>query len=120
MWRAVQAMRIVDAYLKVAQSSTEGKMRLMAIHFNRFILHLVFQRLGPFDGSDTEWNKAIESIGKVTEDVLNKATDAVVKLYPGAYVGSLFKNAKKSKAIAAEVNKPNTQHTGDLFDGIKS
>jgi hypothetical protein len=121
MWRAVQVLRLVDACLRILQSSVEGKMRLIAIHFNRLILHLVFVRIRPLDAPDSPWQNATAQIAIFTKDILEKTTNAVVQLYPAAYPGSLFKNAAKSKAIAGEVNKPSASpvpQSGDLFENI--
>jgi hypothetical protein len=45
LWRAVQVMRVVDTNLKAYQTTYEGRARLIAIHGNRFILHLVFKEV---------------------------------------------------------------------------
>ena len=113
MWRAVHITRVVDNCLKDMQLSTEGKMRLIAIHFNRFILHLVFRNIGRLDMPDDEWHKLdLDTINRATKDILQKTTDTVVELYPTAYPGSLFKNATKSKSIAVKVNTPPENRKG--------
>ena len=117
MWRAVQVLRQVDLYLKDIQVSSEGKIRLIAIHFNRLILHLVFSRLCALDTAESEWLKATGRLQSITKEVLQRTTDAVVKLYPAAYPGSLFKNATKSKSISEAVNsEPPVPQTGKLFE----
>ncbi len=45
MWRAVTILRHVDSVLKEQQVNKSGKEQLIAIHGNRFVLHIVFQRL---------------------------------------------------------------------------
>jgi len=49
-WRSVEAMRLVDEALK-KQASREGKDRLIAVHGNRFVLHLVFRSLGDYESA---------------------------------------------------------------------
>jgi hypothetical protein len=53
MWRSVEVMRLVDEELK-RQASREGKDRLIAVHGNRFVLHLVFWSLGNYESASPE------------------------------------------------------------------
>ena len=117
VWRAVQVLRIVDGALKEFQASAEGKAKLVAIHFNRMILHLTFRAIGPLDGPEEQWPGVRDQVEAITSELVLKITNAIEALYPVAYIGSLFKNATKSKQIVATVIKPaETQQTGVLFE----
>lgn len=116
MWRAVQVLRIVDGALKEYQSSAVGKTKLIAIHFNRLILHLTFREIGPLDGPDEQWPGVRAGVGAIANEFVLKITNAIESLYPVAYIGSLFKNATKSKQIAAAaMESPNELQNGALF-----
>jgi len=103
LWRAVEVLRRVDAFLKDAQSEKDGKDRLIAIHGNRLLLHLVFVALGSgvfeVDSAESE----IAKIPQIASDALSRMTSEIMKHYAGAYPASLFKNITKCKAIAAAV-----------------
>ena len=45
LWRAVTILRLCEAKLKTEQQEKTGKEQLIAIHGNRFVLHVVFHRL---------------------------------------------------------------------------
>ena len=49
----MEVMRLVDEALK-RKASFEGKDRLIAVHGNRFVLHLVFQSLGNYDSASPQ------------------------------------------------------------------
>ncbi len=103
LWRAVEVLRKVDTFLREAQSRTDGKDRLIAIHGNRLLLHLVFMALKPtvFDAEDADQEMA--RIPLIATGSLSKLTAEIMKNYASAYPASLFKNVTKCKAIAGTV-----------------
>jgi hypothetical protein len=95
--------RSVDALLKAERKKREGKEKLCAIHFNRVILYLVFRGLSPtiFEAEKTEAD--MKRIPALVADYLDKVTGEITKNYPLSYVGNVFKNISKCKAIVAAV-----------------
>jgi AIPR protein len=104
MWMAVEVLRFVDVTLKAIQALTDGKERLVAIHGNRLILHLVFRALGESaiaDGSsDADFGTKIPQL---TTEAFQKLFAEVEKSYSSSYPASLFKNVKKCKEIVAAI-----------------
>ncbi len=104
MWRAVAILRHVDVVLKKEQIEKSGKEQLIAIHGNRFVLHIVFEGLadaGALDLPDNHQRKQ-----KVTELVISSlaATIAnVLEHYATAYPANLFKNASKCRDLKTRV-----------------
>jgi hypothetical protein len=84
-------------------ATEEGKERLVAIHGNRMLLHLVFKALGTdvfeVDNADGEMAK----IPKIAEDSLIALTAQILVNYSSSYPGQLFKNVSKCKLIAAAI-----------------
>lgn len=103
LWRAVDVLRRVDTFLKGAAASKDGKERLVAIHGNRLLLHLVFKALGNnvFDGDGAEAEMA--RIPVVAEERLSAITAEILLNYSGSYPGQLFKNITKCKQIVIAV-----------------
>jgi hypothetical protein len=103
MWRSVEVMRAVDEALK-RQANLEGKDRLIAVHGNRFILHLVFRSLGNYESADSQdFEETKERIPALTLEALAKVTAAKEKQAASSYPANFFKNATKSKELEAAI-----------------
>lgn len=103
MWRSVEVMRLVDETLK-KQASREGKDRLIAVHGNRFVLHLVFRALENYDSANTrDFNTLRKRIPELTLDALAKVTAAKEKHAASSYPPNFFKNATKCKELEATI-----------------
>jgi hypothetical protein len=104
MWFAVQILRDVEKALKLIQATTDGKERLIAIHGNRLILHLVFRSLGEAALQGDIMDPAIEAqISALTKGSYERVMAEVSHSYSSAYPASLFKNVTKCRAIANAV-----------------
>ena len=104
MWRAVTILRLVDSVLKEQQMDKSGKEQLIAIHGNRFVLHIVFQRLEDAEASrpgDDEQRKQ-QITGLVISSLAATITN-VLEHYSTAYPANLFKNASKCRDLKARV-----------------
>ena len=77
--------RHVEQFLRSAHPDMEGKEKLIAIHGNRLLLHLVFSKLGhSFLESEVD---GISTVGDLSKDMLGKLTAAVTKHFSAAYPG---------------------------------
>ena len=99
LWHAVTVLRIVDTELKSEQQLRSGKEQLIAIHGNRFVLHLVFQKLLN-ESVDNGTPVAEARIRELTNEMLVGTICDVLNRYPTAYPANLFKNASKCRDLA--------------------
>lgn len=101
LWRQVLILRAIEERLSSFRSERDGRKRLLAVHGNRFIAHLVMQRLPAVtvdgDGSLEKSERAI--VRKTTRAVYNTVLSLANKYYGDAYLGSLFKNGSKCKLL---------------------
>lgn len=97
LWDAVVVLRSVDAELRREQQNRTGKEQLIAIHGNRFILHLVFRCLREYAASLVG---AHPEISNLVRGMLSETIRSVAELYPAAYPASLFKNQSKCRELA--------------------
>lgn len=97
LWRSVQVLRLVDAVLRGEQKKREGKERLIAVHGNRFILHVVFRRIetNQFDDPALDFEKVRTSISELTPLILDQVTKTAMAQFPTAYPSNLFKKRKQ-------------------------
>src|SRR5665213_2654422 len=103
LWRAVLVMRKADATLKTLQASMEGKPRLIAIHGNRFILHLVFKEIGESILIDSSIDVDEAIIPSRVTEALSDTIASANELFPSAYPSNLFKNATKCKVLEGNI-----------------
>ena len=103
LWRAVEIMRVVGETLR-EQANLEGKDRLIAVHGNRFILHLVFRALNKFDSvPQDEFEKMKKRIPEIALEMLASTTAEKETQAKGSYPASVFKNASKCKGLAEAI-----------------
>jgi hypothetical protein len=104
LWRAVEVLRKVDAFLKVEQKKREGKERLIAVHGNRVLLYLIFRAL-PSDVLEQDSADAeMARIPGLAEDRFVSLVKEVLTKHPASsYVGNIFKNTTKCTAIVTAI-----------------
>jgi hypothetical protein len=90
----------VEVALATEQQSRSGKEQLIAIHGNRFVLHLVFQKLQREAANSAA---AENQIRDLVREMLNGTIRNVLEHYPSAYPASLFKNATKCRDLARRI-----------------
>jgi hypothetical protein len=106
LWEAVTVLRTAEAALTSEQQRRNGKEQLIAIHGNRFVLHLVFQQLQ----QDSANNNAALDLENHIREMIKRMLDGTIRNvldhYPTAYPASLFKNATKCRDLAKRILAP--------------
>ncbi len=117
MWRAVVVSRAVARALEGADYSQIERGDQIAVHGNRFILHLVFQ-----DHAMRRYKERTLSEVELTENAtaaadraFRKVAQAVKEKYAGEYLQPLFKNIEKCKGLFHRAPQPQED---DLFKGL--
>jgi hypothetical protein len=108
LWRGVQIARQVENELGALRTSADGRGRLLAVHGNRFITHLV---LGSLPKAFLEDQQALSpervtEVRHLTKSVFETVLASLNRLYPDAYFGSLFKSAAKCQHVKADFAVP--------------
>jgi len=101
VWRAVQIVRQVEAELTQIRTSAQGRERLLTIHGNRFISHLVFQCLPKevLEAHQAIDAAAIRLARSLTISIFQQILQLLDAHYPDAYLANLFKNSGKCQHI---------------------
>ncbi len=104
MWHAVNVLRICERQLRKEQEIAGGKEKLIAIHGNRFVLHMVFHILrAKWPNSLPDPSEFSNLIMGATHDSLLATVQKASQHYSGAYPASLFKNASKCRELKESV-----------------
>lgn len=94
MYNGVQVLRSVDFYIKQNEPTETGRKRLVLIHGNRFLLHLLLQKVKIIDGYDTTYldNAVIDEIVQTNfNELWNNIFSVMQAKYPEAYPAHIFK-----------------------------
>ncbi len=105
LWPLVQLWRRINDGLRADERSRTGDERLYAMHGNRLLAHLAFQRLNLPRGRGANIKIPIQDrIDRLT----TKLTDALIQggraLYPDVFVPNVFKSRERCRTLAAYVN----------------
>lgn len=108
IWNSIEVYRIFEQYNNTYQKEHSGLERLVSIHANRYLLHLV---LLSFKKKYTQYNKMYidmnEEIKREIKDWLEKYIDDIVIIknadFTDAYPAYIFKNASRCKAIEEKI-----------------
>jgi len=106
LWRTVQVVRQVEQALVSSRKSGDGRRRLLAVHGNRFLTHLVLSSLpegfkAAHHALSPEGQAQVQTL---TDSVFEKALGVINTLFPDAYLAMLFKNAKKCAQLKDAFN----------------
>lgn len=102
MYNGVQVLRSVDFYIKQNEPTETGRKRLVLIHGNRFLLHLLLQKIKIIDGYDTTYldNAVIDEIVQTNfNELWNNIFSVMQAKYPEAYPAHIFKNVGRLKEL---------------------
>lgn len=102
MYNGVQVLRSVDFYIKQNEPTETGRKRLVLIHGNRFLLHLLLQKVKIIDGYDTTYldNAVIDEIVQTNfNELWNNIFSVMQAKYPEVYPAHIFKNVGRLKEL---------------------
>lgn len=115
LYNSIQVMRYVDSKLNNEYAKKQGRERLIAVHGNRFLLHLVLNSVKcTLNKSDLELSSQIldsETICNLVDKFLpayiKETQFALGELFPDAYPANVFKNASRCDELKQQIQKNN-------------
>jgi hypothetical protein len=108
LWLYLRILRMAEGVLQKQQKERAGRDRMFAVHGNRLIEWLVYQRLkdnGKIPG-DPDDQLTHDAIVAATSEALDQVTNTANELFGNdVYLASLFKNLTKCRAIVKEIRQ---------------
>ncbi|HFK5573691.1 abortive phage infection protein [Elizabethkingia anophelis] len=101
-WRAVKILREVTRLLKLKENASSGREKACFIHSNRFVLHMVFQKIDSriiFDPSydfETFFNN---SLVQIVNDLAEQTNSKLEETFPTSLVHQVFRNFTKCREL---------------------
>lgn len=102
LYNGVQVLRTVDRLLKQHEATSTGRKRLVLVHGNRFLLHLILGKIKATDGFGTKYlsNECIATlVNEHFQTQWDSVFDAMETKFPDAYPSYLFRNVGKLKEL---------------------
>jgi AIPR protein len=101
MWRAVRVLRAVSNELEAIDKRGLVRGELVAIHGNRFLLHLVFKdpAVRKYANPDLPIDSILDASKAATQRILTELAAVIEEKHRDSYLANLFKNAQKCKEL---------------------
>ncbi|MBS0646260.1 MAG: AIPR family protein [Verrucomicrobia bacterium] len=106
-WRAVRIMREVTNRLKLKEQSSSGRVKSCFIHSNRFVLNIVFSKIGQQVLLDPNFdfnNYFTATLPSIIDQVAEQTKDKMEELFPSSLVHQVFRNFTKCRQLKAQLN----------------
>lgn len=102
LYNGVQVYRAVESCIKQYEPTVTQRKRLVLVHGNRFLLHLILNELKEIEGFTDKYLSSVD-IKKKTDDIFvqiwEKVFDAMEKHFPDSYPAHIFKNVGRIKEL---------------------
>lgn len=102
LYNGVQVLRAVEKCIKQNEPESAGRKRLVLVHGNRFLLHLVLERIKDIEGFGTQYFSA-EYINSFVQPLFQEFWDSIYvsmeNHFPEAYPAHIFKNVGRLKEL---------------------
>lgn len=105
-WRAVKTMREATNRLKLKEKTGTGRVKSCFIHSNRFVLNVVFKKMGQLALSDPNFdfnNYFTNILPTIIDEVADSTKDKVEELFPASLIHQVFRNFTKCKQLRTAV-----------------
>lgn len=99
-------VRVVDSFLAQNESSATGRKRLVLVHGNRFLLHMILSEMKQYANYLTAFFDA-KSLPELVNPLCQKYWEltfsAMEEKYPDAYPAHIFKNIGRLREIKEQI-----------------
>lgn len=98
----VQVLRAVEYCISQNEPTVTGRKRLVLVHGNRYLLHLIIGRVQQTEGFTTRYIESTEITALVSEiftEVWESIYDSMEKHFPESYPAHIFKNVGRLRIL---------------------
>lgn len=102
LYNGVQVLRSVERHIAQNESGSTGRKRLVLVHGNRFLLHLILDQVKIITGFDTQYYSK-EYVDSIVSSMFSELWDSVYNSmeehFPESYPAHIFKNVGRLKEL---------------------
>ena len=102
LYNNVQVLRAVDRCIAQHEPTVTGRKRLVLVHGNRFLLHIMLTRVQSTNGYTTEYldKETIESlVNSVFTEIWENVYESMETHFPESYPAHVFKNVGRLREL---------------------
>lgn len=102
MYNGVLVLRSVELQIMEREPKSSGRKRLVLVHGNRFMLHLVLNQLKKMEGFNSQrltQEQILEQVKLIFDDLWDKIYHSMEMNFPEAYPAYIFKNVGRLKEL---------------------
>lgn len=102
LYNGVQVLRAVESCIAQNEPEATGRRRLVLVHGNRFLLHVIFKKLKNIDDFNTRYcgkDEINDIVSAMFLEVWNSVYDSMEEHFPEAYPAHIFKNVGRLKDL---------------------
>lgn len=105
LWRSVQVLRKVNQFLKDKEMISGGREKSFYIHANRFVLHLVLQKMSKQALNDPgfDFNGYQQDLQSLIQGIVDAAKAKLEEKYSVSLIHQVFRNFTKCKDIKSSI-----------------
>ena len=102
LYNNVQTLRAVDYYIAQNEITVTGRKRLVLVHGNRYLLHLILDQIKEIEGYATQCidnEKIMQKVGSLFAEVWNAVYDSMEEHFADSYPAHVFKSVSRLKEL---------------------
>lgn len=110
-WRSVKIMRLVNKTLKTKERTSSGRIKSCFIHSNRFVLNVVFKKIGQQVLHDPNFDFNLyftSTLPPIIDIVAEQTKDKVEVLFSTSLIHQVYRNFTKCKQLKAALENSTT------------
>lgn len=105
LYNGVQVLRSVESQIMQNELRATGRKRLVLVHGNRFLLHLILENVKSTEGFDTQYlpkEQINTMVSSMFLELWNSVYNSMEKYFPEAYPAHIFKNVGRLKELSKD------------------
>jgi hypothetical protein len=107
LWALVRLEKEIERQLLNASATRWGREKLILVHGNRFVAHIVLNRadLSKIGNKGAKTKSKLDEVRKLTSDIAGGLLHILTTDYLESYPGNLFKNQDKQEELKVKLLK---------------
>ena len=112
----IQVLRAVEHCISQNESTVTGRKRLVLVHGNRYLLHIILSKIKETEGFATQYIdswKIADQVSNIFTEVWENVYALMEEHFPDAYAAHIFKNVGRLRILESATNTTESQNTAN-------
>lgn len=102
LYNNIQVLRAVEHCIACNEPAVTGRKRLVLVHGNRYLLHIILGEISKMDGFSTQYiskDQIMTLVEEIFIEIWENVYTSMEKHFPESYPAHIFKNAGRLKEL---------------------